>query len=383
MTRISRAAALALPAIVTLAGAAPVHAQASLPPFMELRVPKPPTVATAETGSFLVYELHVTNFATQTMTLKQVDVVTADANQRVLLALADSILARSITKPGAAAVAMTPVERPKLAGGTRAVVFLWVPVEGNNAPRVIRHRLTLAQGDSGRITHLDGPAVPVASNASVIGPPLRGGPWLTGNGPAPETGHRRALIPVNGVPAIAQRFAIDYVKLGDDYRTFTGDRLKNENYHAYGTDALAVADGMVVATKDSIPENVPGPASRAVPITLETVGGNHVIIDIGNGHYAFYAHLQPGSLRVRLGERVRRGQVVGLVGNSGNSTEPHLHFHISDGTSPLASEGVPYALESFDLIGHCRTFNTGCVNNAAVVRRREQPLGSVLIRFPQ
>ena len=83
--------------------------------------------------------------------------------------------------------------------------------------------------------------------------------------------------------------------------------------------------------KDGIPENVPGANSRAVPITLETVGGNHVIIDIGGGHYAFYAHLKPGGIRVKLGDKVKRGQVIGLVGNTGNSTEPHLHFHISDG----------------------------------------------------
>jgi murein DD-endopeptidase MepM/ murein hydrolase activator NlpD len=130
------------------------------------------------------------------------------------------------------------------------------------------------------------------------------------------------------------------VKVAEDNQTFSGDRLKNESYFAYGADAIAVADGIVVATKDSIPQNIPGPTSRAVPITLETVGGNHVIIDIGGGRYAFYAHLQPGSLRVKVGDRVRRGQVVGLVGNSGNSTEPHLHFHIADGVSPLGSEGM-------------------------------------------
>ena len=67
--------------------------------------------------------------------------------------------------------------------------------------------------------------------------------------------------------------------------------------------------------------------------------------------YAFYAHLQPGSLKVKLGDKVRRGQVVGLVGNSGNSTEPHLHFHVSDANSPLGCEGLPYALDAFEVQG--------------------------------
>lgn len=73
--------------------------------------------------------------------------------------------------------------------------------------------------------------------------------------------------------------------------------------------------------------------------------------DIGGGHYAFYAHLQPGSLRVRLGERVRRGQVIALLGNSGNSSEAHLHFHVSDANDPLMSEGVPYVFDRYALTG--------------------------------
>jgi hypothetical protein len=288
------------------------------------------------------------------------------------------VLARAVARPG---VNLTGLERLKLTGGTRGVAFLWVPVDARSAPAAVLHRLTIEQGsgDSARTQQIEGPAVPVTAEAVVIGPPLRGGPWLTGNGPANESGHRRALIPVGGVPAIAQRFAIDYVRLLDDNKTFSGDQLKNESYPA---DALAVANGTVVAVKDSIPENVPGINSRAVPITLETVGGNHVIIDIGGGRYAFYAHLKPGSIGVKKGDRVTRGQVVGLVGNSGNSTEPHLHFHISDGNSPLGSEGVPYRYDSFEIVGHCRVFNMGCERSAPVTRKGEIPLANVLVRFP-
>jgi murein DD-endopeptidase MepM/ murein hydrolase activator NlpD len=187
---------------------------------------------------------------------------------------------------------------------------------------------------------------------------------------------------VGGAPSIAQRFAIDYVKVNERDTTYDGDRLKNESYYAEGNDALAVADGRVVAVKDGIPENVPGVTSRAVPITLETVGGNHVIIDIGGGRFAFYAHLKPGAIRVRAGERVKRGQVIGLVGNSGNSTEPHLHFHISDANSPLGSEGVPYGYDAFEIVGRCRTFNIGCVREPAKARHGEIPLENVLVRFP-
>ncbi len=369
--------------VALLAGAIAPAALAQgpqLPPFLELRVPKPPTVATGETGSFLAYELHVTSFVGQPVTLKKLDVLSASGDKRVLLSLTDSALVRAVARPG---VQLAGADRLKLTGGTRAVAFLWVPVEGA-APTAIQHRLTIEQGppDSAKTGQLDGAVIPVTAGGPVIGPPLRGGPWLTGNGPNDVSGHRRALIPIGGTPAIAQRFAIDFVKVGDDHKTFKGDQLKNESYYAEGNDALAVANGTVVEVKDSIPENVPGINSRAVPITLETVGGNHVIIDIGGGYYAFYAHLQPGGVRVKLGEKVKRGQVIGIVGNTGNSTEPHLHFHVSDGNSPLGSEGVPYRLDSFEIVGHCTTFNMGCQRSTAVARKSEQPLANVLLRFP-
>ncbi|HET9012381.1 MAG TPA: M23 family metallopeptidase, partial [Gemmatimonadaceae bacterium] len=330
---------VALAGSFTSASVATARAQAMLPPPLELRVPKAPTVATGAEGAFLAYELHVTNFGAQPLTLRTVEVITADRTRRVLFTLSDSTLAQSLARPG---VTLAAAERPRIAGGMRGVVYLWMPVDTSAVPTSFRHRVRVEQGagDSLRVQELEGPVVPVRHAGPVIGPPLRGGPWLSGNGPNARSGHRRALVSTGGTPAIAQRFAIDFVKLNDSNTTFHDDRLRNENYYAEGDDALAVADGRVVAMKDSIPENVPGVNSRAVPITLETVGGNHVILDIGGGYYAFYAHLRPGSLRVRVGDRVRRGQVVGLVGNSGNSTEPHLHFHVSDADSPLGSEGV-------------------------------------------
>jgi hypothetical protein len=381
-----RSLALALAALPLATLLTPDRAAAQLAAPIEMRVPKAPTVATGDGASFLVYELHVTNLSPAPLKLSRLEVLAAapaNGAPRVLLALADSALGAALGRPGASPAPMT-VDRPRVGGGLRAVAFLWVPVEGRTPPESVRHRLTIAQGtgDSVRTLTLEGAVVPVATGAPTIGPPLRGGPWLAANGPDNVTGHRRALIPVGGTPAIAQRFAIDYVKVDTATRsTFSGDRLRNENYHAQGEDAIAVAEGVVVATKDSIPENIPGPTSRAVPITLETVGGNHVIIDIGGGRYAFYAHLQPGSLRVRVGDRVRRGQVLGLVGNSGNSTEPHLHFHISDSPSPLGSEGVPYVHESFVLIGRCRGF-TNCAPVAAETRRQEIPMANMLVRFP-
>ena len=162
---------------------------------------------------------------------------------------------------------------------------------------------------------------------------------------------------------------------------FAADQKDNKNYRCYGSEALAVADGLVVGTKDGIPENVPGPSSRAVPITLETVGGNYVIIDLGRGRFAFYAHLQPGSLRVKPGDKVRRGQVLGFVGNSGNSTEPHLHFHIANANSPLGSEGIPFAFPAFEVQGKGWGWKAPSANPTTEKRQNEIPLELEVVRF--
>src|SRR5207247_7986238 len=139
------------------------------------------------------------------------------------------------------------------------------------------------------------------------------------------------------------------------------------------------ADGIITSTKDGIPENVPGITSRAVPITPDTIAGNHVVLDIGDNRYALYAHMQPGSLRVKPGDRVRRGQVLGLVGNSGNATGPHLHFHISDANSPLGSEGLPYSFQSFEVQGKGWGWKAGSTSEK---REMEMPLELEVIRFP-
>jgi len=136
---------------------------------------------------------------------------------------------------------------------------------------------------------------------------------------------------------------------------------------------LAVADGIVASVKDGIPENVPGLTSRAVTITMETVAGNSVVLDLGNGRFAFYAHLVPGSLRVKVGDRVRRGDVIGLLGNSGNSTAPHLHFHVGDRNAGLAAEGLPYAIDSWGVMRATGVWDR---------RTNELPVINMRVRFP-
>jgi hypothetical protein len=317
--------------------------------FVDVVVPIAPTAFKADGKWHIVYELHLNNMDRWDYRLTKVEAISGDSAARSLVAYTGAELEAAISRPGQPGAS----EKSKLSGGTMAVVYMWATADTADAvPATIRQRLSVKIGTYPEEMTVETAPIPVGRGAIAISSPLRGDHWLAGNGPSNSSGHRRALLPIDGHAAIAQRFAIDWVRLRDDGKTFHDDEKDNKNYLAYGTDALAVADGVVTEVKDGIPENVPGRDSRAVPITLETVGGNHVILDIGGGHFAFYAHLQPGTLRVKLGEKVRRGQVLGLVGNSGNSTEPHLHFHIENANSPLGAEGLPYSLPSFEVVGH-------------------------------
>jgi murein DD-endopeptidase MepM/ murein hydrolase activator NlpD len=159
------------------------------------------------------------------------------------------------------------------------------------------------------------------------------------------TSHRGAVMAVNGVQRTPERFAIDWLQLRPDDRLYSGDRGKLESYAYFGAPVYAVADGTVVNLYDKATEQVPGEAVKG--ITTENIGGNMLVIDIGGGNFAFFAHLKPGSLRVKLGDRVKRGQVIALLGNTGNTDGPHLHFHVMDGKSPLDANGKPYVFRHF------------------------------------
>jgi len=280
-------------------------------------------------------------------------------------------------------------DKRRIAGGMRAVVFLWVTVDSAAAvPRTLRHRLAFAIEKVNGERTVEGASVEVRSDAPlVIGSPLRGEGWMAANGPSnrAENEHRRAINTVDGRARIAQRFAIDWIKFGPNGQLWSGGVKKNANWFGYGAEIIAVADAVVASVNDTVPENNPDTDSRTVPITLETIAGDYVMLDLGNGRYAMYAHMQPSSIRVKAGDKVRRGQVLGLVGNSGNSDGPHLHFQICDANSPLGSEGLPFVFESFDKLGDGRITDNGASwkpIGKADERRMEIPVENIVVRFP-
>ncbi|MEM5776573.1 MAG: M23 family metallopeptidase, partial [Anaerolineaceae bacterium] len=185
----------------------------------------------------------------------------------------------------------------------------------------------------------------------VIRPPLVGRGWLAAEGASNFTGHRRTPIPIDAQPYFAQRYAVDWIQYGENGLPVHGPAERNESWFCYGAEVLAVADGVITMTQDGIIENV-ALEKPAIEITLQSAPGNLIIQEIGDGRFAFYAHLIPGSLTVKEGDRVRAGQVIARLGNSGNSDAPHLHFHIGSRNSPLGAQGLPYHFAAFQRAGY-------------------------------
>ena len=364
---------IALSALVLTVSA---NSQRQMRAAIDVLVPVPPSPVRADGYYHLVYELHVTNFSNQELDLWRLEVTGDDPAAFPLGRYEGPELIDRIARPGQPGL----VDKRRVEPGARAVIYIWISIDARSAlPTALTHRLTFTRGQSATsIVEIveEIPKIKLDAQSLVISAPLRGGQWFAANGPSNSSLHRRALFAVEGRAALAQRFATDWIRLGDDGRSWRDDRSRNSNYYAYGADVVAVADGTVAATLDGLPDNKPG--SRILPVESDTAAGNYIIIDLGGGRFAFYGHLQPG-IRVKAGEKVERGRVLGLVGNSGDSNEPELHFQITDRDSPLRAEGLPYAIDNFELQG--RGWGWKPSQAPTEERRGELPLQNAVVRF--
>ncbi len=376
--------------ICLLACAQPIALAQSIPgePPVEVRIPVAPAPAHINGRTVLAYELHITNLFPSEISLNRIEVLGDGAVREPIISYRENDLTHAIRPYGASS---QPGDTRRIAAGSLAVVYMWVTLDqGQAVPRSLRHKLSFSvPAADGKIedSHLDIAGLDVSqAAATVIAAPFRDGNWIAGNGPSNTSIHRRAEILAGGRTYMPERFAIDWGKLGDDGKLWHDDPKINANWYCYGVEVLAVEDGVVASVRDGIPENVPLSPARAVPITLDTIGGNNVTLALESGRFAFYAHLQPGSLRVKPGDRVRRGQVLGLLGNSGNSDAPHLHFHISDADS-LESDGLPYVFDSFEELGTVgldKAIEDGWTPPAGAKPRKrvgEMPAENAVVRF--
>lgn len=327
---------LAVPAVI--AQRAPLHQS------FDLRVPWTPQPVVIAGKASLVYELHLTNEAQEMLTIRRLEVL--DEQQHVLVDLAGGELTAALGRADRA----KGDERVRMTPGMTAVAYLSVPLaDAGNVD--LRHRVIYA-GNAGSELVVEGGKVTPASRTSVpLGPPLRGGPWVAIYDANWERGHRRVLYSTDGSVKVPGRFAIDWILLGP-HGGYAKDKGElPSQWFGYAADVIAVADATVASTGEGIAEPATLAEGSAHKVPLENAAGNYVALDLGDGRYAFYEHLKPGSIRVKAGQHVHRGDVMGQLGFTGESTGPHLHFHVSDANAPLAAEGLPYALKSFRVLG--------------------------------
>ena len=328
------------------------HVETAAP--LTVSIPIPPTPADVGGSRRLFYEFRLASFAQDPGRIGELTVFDRGTGAVLNDYTGDALTGR-MARPGAKE---DDKDLATIPSGGVATIFMETTLPPHmTAPPDLGWRLDFHKAgkiDPAKLAALqppiEGPLAISEASPIEIGFPLSPGDWVAANGPSNTSIHRRSLQVVDGKARIAQRLAIDWVKLGPDGRLFHGDKAKNASWYGFGTPVLAVADATVSAAHDGVPENEPSD-QRAVPITLETVGGNYLILDLGAGRYAFYAHLQPGSARVKVGDRVRRGQVLALLGNTGNSDAPHLHFHIADANSLLGAEGLPYSFVAYQTLG--------------------------------
>lgn len=344
---------LLLPVILLLA---PLHATAQptrtpIIQSLDIQVPVAPAAINVGGKRHLVYELHVTNFQTVDVALNRVEILNADDGTPLANFSGDELAAR-LGRPG---MRGDVGDKHVIGAGLHAVVYLWLPLnDDTGTPSRLRHSVAFERMSAAGREHgvVETAPLPVGRRSPIVlNAPLRGGPWAAIYDPHMERGHRTSIYTVEGRARIPARFAIDWIRLEADGSRARGDGSRITDWHGYGAEVLAVADAIVADARDDMPEaELVGASLGRMP--LENASGNYVVLDLGDGRYAFYEHLKHGSVRVKTGERVASGDVIGLLGNSGSSSSgPHLHFHVADGNSTLGSEGLPWVLGHFEALG--------------------------------
>jgi len=377
-------------AVLTLPAPALVSdASDAMTPLL-LSVPDAPVPFHGSDGrTHLVYELAITNFSSAEVAVEKVEV------------LGDGVILQTLD-PATIATRLQPAGERESTGSlsksTAALLFLHVILEpGAPLPGQLTHRVLarVSAAPPGRqeITETGGQTTVDRQPVVVIGPPLEGGNYISADSCCDATRHTRAALPVNGRVWISQRMAVDWEQVDAESRVYSGPREKLESYTIFGKRVIAVADALVVNTANDQPEQFPGKFPSGVSLTA--ADGNFVILDLGQHFYALYAHMQPGSVRVHRGDHVTRGQVIGLVGNTGNSLAPHLHFQVMSGESSFASNGLPYAIDSFQVTG--QTPGTVAFDEAEAkgtplaitpvspprAEKNAMPLDQLIISFPK
>ena len=302
----------------------------------------------------VVYELQLTNTKSLPATIQKIEVLRGSTGSQVITSFSDAELVKRLRTLAPQPATDATIEP----NGARLFYIELTFKDAASVPKLLEHHLYLIGAPNpgpakpAPLNYVVAPLKIADANPLIIGPPLAGARWVAANGCCnPDITHRGSVQSVNGALYDSQRFAIDWMRLDEQGRLVHGDEGDVHNYSDYGADVLAVANAKVVSVLNNLDDQVPGRLPEPSSITIETVDGNHVVLDLGGGRFAFYAHMQKNSIKVRPGDAVKKGAVLGKLGNTGNTSAPHLHFHIMDRPSPMAADGIPYLIDAFDFSG--------------------------------
>jgi hypothetical protein len=373
----------------SLSGATPaVRAQ---PTAVAVQLAAPARAVHGSDGhEHIEYDLVITNAFTAPVTLKSVLVHGAG---ELLLSLTGKGLKGHTFAPWESATPTVTIPRSST---VETVVDVVLPDSfGRTWPKLLTERIRYALPSNAPLravigsTVVPGPTVPVSREAPImISSPLAGPGWVDSNGCCadPTNSHRSDLLAADGTYHTPEVFAIDWIReTNGSY--FTGDGTKLNDWPAYGAPIHAVADGIVVTAVNDRRQVAPLVSPGANPDVEgpDDFPGNNVVEKIASGEYAFYAHMQTGSVRVKVGEHLRTGEVIGLLGNSGNTTAPHLHFGIQDGPTPLTSNSLPFEIDWFTnegTVGEGAAPGTITVSGERRAVTHSEPLVYDLADFP-
>lgn len=365
-------------ALALLGWAQAAPSKVEFPPQVQVQLMQVPIVAPLTDGDRLLYELTLVNHQTGPLQLNEIAFL--DQDGKVVQTWGAKELEpawKQLGKPKDTSLTLQP--------GCSAVLYCSLAAPPDLLQ--VRHRLSWRDGAASVSLEDSGFAPRRETLPDLTTPFGKGGGWAAVSTPENDSLHRRTMMALHGQFHISQRYAIDWVLTDDKHHYFQGDGSKLTDHYCYGVPALAVADGTVMDLQDGLAEGPPSQSERPYPITPRTIGGNWVALEIAPGRYAMYAHMQPGSLRVKKGDKVRRGQPLGLIGNSGNTTAPHLHLHVSDRPDWVDAEGVPYQFQAFRRLG---TFTIGSderqvefSNQGAGDFRGKLPVGDALVEFTE
>jgi len=342
LRRIALAAAFVL---VFVPGTMPAAAKTTT--ALHVEASNPPYAVFGSDGRLHVeYDLLLTNAFAGPATL---DAVAVRADGKPALTLTgDALTAATHTL-------LTSDATVTIAPASTAFTQVDLVLPGRTAPKRITNRVAYtipADAPSRSVIGSTVSASPVLRTdprpPTVISAPLSGAGWVNVNGCCndPTSPHRETLLASDGDWVTPELFAIDWIREVDG-RFYSGDGTQNTDWVGFGEPIHAVAGGTVVLTRDGLPD-IPPMTKNPGLRTPEDYAGNNVIVAIGHGRYAVFDHLVRGSVRVRRGQRVRAGQVVGKLGNSGNTDGPHLHFGIEARPDSLA-QGLPFEIDDFVL----------------------------------